>query len=223
MVSIGTQPTSLRDRFRRMLGSSRERAAARAELAAQSGRAPLPAPGGVEPGLPYLPPKRPRPITPPPPCQDSSASELEVRQSPAGIFTRLPPELRRAVLVAAFGERKIHVDLRRTQPILPWPDPKAAARSQTLHCRGHTPLSSHVYRNREAPFIPRWWSCVCHHDPCLWDRRLETMWPSPGLSCLSRGYQCIRGDAMACKKWETDEENRCCVGVMGWLLSCRQA
>ncbi|KAK4118616.1 hypothetical protein N657DRAFT_637897 [Parathielavia appendiculata] len=57
--------------------------------------------------LPFLPAQRPRPLTP-------AVSE----QSPAtlGTLARLPPELRRRTLTAAFGSRTLHLDMQFAPP-----------------------------------------------------------------------------------------------------------
>ncbi|KAF7531598.1 hypothetical protein G7054_g8750 [Neopestalotiopsis clavispora] len=60
------------------------------------------------PLLPLLPAER-RPITPPATLNSTATEDLVAA---LGNFARLPPELRRRVLVTAFGDRTLHLDLR---------------------------------------------------------------------------------------------------------------
>lgn len=234
---MNKQPISLRDRLRCMVGPSRDRAqstaSATAESTAQLARLELPAPGEVELGLPYLPSERPRPITPPAHrdfSHPSSADETrihvaETEHPPNSIFERVPPELRRVILVAAFGERKIHVDLRSTRPTRKSDE----SYRKDSHCQGRTPLAPDYRRNRPELFYgPHWWSCVCHCDapPWFWERKGYTpAWPPRTVSCMSGHNWCIKGEGSLCDAWEPDKTDpkRCFVGVMGWLLTCREA
>ncbi|KAF3002841.1 hypothetical protein E8E14_007605 [Neopestalotiopsis sp. 37M] len=85
------------------------------------------------PPLPLLPAGR-RPITPP------ATTAAEGLVAALGNFARLPPELRRRVLVTAFGDRTLHLDLRLAprgqQPIgSPWSE------DEYEHGCGWAPLS----------------------------------------------------------------------------------
>lgn len=47
-----------------------------------------------------------------PPATTATAATADNLVAALGTFALLPPELRRRVLVAAFGERTLHLDLR---------------------------------------------------------------------------------------------------------------
>jgi hypothetical protein len=119
-----------------------------------------------------LPSQRPRPITPSDarPCLPQSGSP----------FFFLPPEIRNEILLCAFGQRTLHMDLR------PYYNP-------ALHRHG---VKREVVRKLPKVYAPptnwKWQSSVCHHN-APWTPAQHPWW---------------------CK---------CSVGIMGWLLSCRQA
>lgn len=188
----------------------------------------------VEPPLPLLPRERRRPLTPTVmvfPDMDSTSnahmsSMLHVSRSP--IFMCLPPELRRSVLIEAFGERTLHLDLRLTHPLVDnvHNDPSDI---HGEHGCGKAPFSRYAARDYNAPKIWRWWSCECH----------RSLPPSKLLPCFKstkphyRGFRypkhdrCIRGEVNCCPFWSPDGRRYACsgctVGAMGWLLACRQA
>jgi hypothetical protein len=178
--------------------------------------------------LPFLPANRPRPLTPP-------ASQ----QSPAtlGTLARLPPELRRRILINAFGNRTLHLDLQFAHPR------RADAVDIALaelggagggHGLGAFPSSSYYLADGDAPRAWRWTSCVCH--------RLIPRGSRYEQHCLEKGYptyryphadQCLEGgnSYTYCWLWVPGEEwgtadygpGKCMIGAMGWLLACRQA
>lgn len=111
-------------------------------------------------------------------------------------FQRLPWELRRQIQIAAFGGRTVHMDLDFDSPALPGTD--------------HAGLcyESWIRRDRTVPFSWRWWSSVCHRNPAVegWEDECRTG----------------RGNA-TCFLWPGEIPGKCLLGVMGWLLTCRQA
>ncbi len=153
------------------------------------------------PPLPYLPAQRPRPLTPTKsPSQDLVAT--------LGTLATLPSELRRLVLIAAFGERTLRLDLRLCRP----------RRANCLHLlersvnKGHglgsAPLGDYAYPDYAAPPAWRWYGCVCHRvlPPSVCDAYV-----------YPHSDECLRGRAH-CEYWSWE----CHIGVMGWLLACRQ-
>lgn len=64
--------------------------------------------------LPFLPIQRPQELTPP----SSSGERAQSPLSNSGLFGILPYELRRKILVEAFGNRTLHVDLNYSHPLV---------------------------------------------------------------------------------------------------------
>ncbi|KDN71226.1 hypothetical protein CSUB01_08436 [Colletotrichum sublineola] len=87
----------------------------------------------LSPTRTLLPAQRPRPITSP---KITTAATVDALVAALGIFALLSLELRRCVLVAAFGERTIHLDVR------PAPRAHGVARK---HGREAAPPSRHSY------------------------------------------------------------------------------
>lgn len=171
------------------------------------------------PLLPLLPARRQRPITP----AATTAAATESLVAALGTFACLPPELRRRVLVAAFGDRTLHLGLRLA------PRDKRANGSVTSagkyeHGRGTAPLSStrlavvgwgvpgemmagkYVGSKIKSDW-PEWewcwYGCVCHRllpRGSAMERRIFTtrgrspyIWPHRD--------SCIRGEAELCEAW----------------------
>ena len=111
-------------------------------------------------------------------------------------FTRFPREVRDQIYIAAFGGRTLHLDLQWDQAILP---------DESCHLI-HVHHTEHVGRNRNARLIWVWSSSVCHRHPMAepWDDRCQS---GSSRELCNHFYP---GD-------------NCLLGVMGWLLSCRQA
>jgi len=146
-------------------------------------------------GLPVLPKKRKHLITP-----SSSCDNLTQSTTPNGaFFERLPRELRDQIYIAAFGDRTVHMDLR-FQYLRAWTAPRVPTHAQV------TDLGDR-YHNAEPGLA--WWSCVCHRHP------LGEPWADQCQIGSPRGM-C---DAFYPGEWP----GKCFLGVMGWLLSCRQA
>lgn len=181
-----------------------------------------------DPDLPYLP--------------DSSSSRVSLVDASANpatgtanatadslFFARLPPEIRHQILVAAFGGRTLHMDIRESPPMLPaaerppvtisekdmphgglgadldrygrWPREvlKAAVEARVI-----TPGGSGA-----APW--QWWSCVCHRS---WPRAV----PSPLWE-----DECVHGKSTFCSFYPGEAPGKCHIGCTGWLTTCRQA
>ena len=143
-------------------------------------------------GLPVLPPKRQRVLTP------SSSHENIIQNIPtqSPFFQRLPLELRRQIYIFAFGGRTVHMDLRFDYPQLPG-SPHAPSNVE------YTRLQDNTVR---AGWI--WWSSVCHRNPVL------------------EGWEdgCRTGSAnTTCFLYPGKMPEKCYLGVLGWLMACRQS
>lgn len=185
------------------------------------------------PPLPALPAERPRPLTPSPSHENLYQPAADATADSA-FFQMLPPEIRRQILLEAFGKRCVHMDLRFDHPELPLP-PGEAARENYSHCRHNVDWER---RYRQPPpawnldySMPKrwiWQSSVCHqrrpphgdvgpmvHDPyanpaedrCRYGDLKDDLFPKEDL----------------CQDWPGEKPSKCFIGVMGWLLSCRAA
>ncbi|KAG7149341.1 hypothetical protein HYQ46_001755 [Verticillium longisporum] len=158
------------------------------------------APGSANPA-PCVPPPLPvtrtnrRPLTP------LLAEDLAVAAIPTSpFFAVLPPDVRIEILVVAFCGLRLYVDLGRGAPNNSRP---------RRHCGRAPCLGITLKRDR----IWRWTDGTCHRLPTIW---LSDEWTPQDELMLPRRYCCIDGQAQCCGR-------ACFLGVMGWLLSCRQA
>ena len=144
-------------------------------------------------GLPVLPMKRQHILTPTP-----SHENLNIHHGTANgaFFRRLPFELRREIYLLAFGNRSVHMHLEYGY----------AEPTGTGHARRDR--DGKYALDRTVPPEWRWWSSVCHRNP------VEDAWLD----------QCRTGDNRArCYLFPGKKPDKCFLGVMGWLLTCRQA
>lgn len=134
----------------------------------------------------------------------------------SGFFQRLPPDVRRMILIAAWGDRTVHVDLRHGLPLVE----DARAHGNEAAARWHeTAVTSPEWR---------WYGCVCHQFA---PRRLRT---STIRSARQESFVyrpcldvCVlfqdNPSSPCCDRWAGEKPGKCRVGAMGWLRSCRQA
>ncbi|KAI2473137.1 hypothetical protein F4781DRAFT_427548 [Annulohypoxylon bovei var. microspora] len=159
--------------------------------------------------LPQLPVQRAFALTPSP-----SREHLLASSASSPFFRLLPMEVRRLVLIEAFGDRTVHVDFVFDHPVLYLSD--EGARRGGSHCG--IDVGSDYWRKRDTtkPKAWRWFSCVCHRD---------FEWCVRGEGLISEPYDdtCLAGTAGCCRGWPGVMPDKCFVGVMGWLLACRQA
>lgn len=147
----------------------------------------------------------------------------------SSFFQQLPPDIRRLILIEAFGDRIVHVDLQLLK--------NAGSLEAYDHFHGHVPdhgLQSWV---KWTPFsssaaLPspqwRWYGCVCHREPERLVRRHtitnKSLSPPWFDSCLrTKDTQDTAKSGRVCREWSGEEPLKCRVGAMGWLRTCRQA
>ncbi|KAJ3526415.1 hypothetical protein NM208_g11202 [Fusarium decemcellulare] len=171
-------------------------------------------PSTSQPEMPCLPNPRPHALTP-----SASTQDLTVPAQPSPLFDKLPPEIRRAILVVAFGDRTVHMDLILDHPLNPG-DPEKAARMPYSHRRPQTNYLVGV--DKSQPIRWQWRGCTCHRIPpdhCSFynDREMEVEEPGDDT--------CSSGSAVRCIEWTKRGKNPhwCWIGATGWLLACRQA
>ena len=111
-------------------------------------------------------------------------------------FERLPREVRDQIYIAAFGGRTLHMDRQWNRPLVPHES------SQFIHAN----LTNDMERDQNVRYEWAWWSSVCHRHPVAepWDDK-----------CTSGSSRKL------CNHFYPRDD--CFLGVMGWLLSCRQA
>ncbi|CAG9945079.1 unnamed protein product [Clonostachys rosea f. rosea IK726] len=158
-----------------------------------------------------------------------------------GGFFRLPPELRIKILVCAFGQRTLHMSLEYQHPLYV---PHERRQGYATHA-GIEKLAgfeeSHL--RTEIPKKWIWFGCVCHRFRPVADGNIPLSFGRVGLGAedidseyiLSARYEelwrgdldlgndlCLEGFGY-CDKWEGSWPEKCHIGIMGWLLTCKQA
>ncbi|KAJ1329830.1 hypothetical protein MN608_06566 [Microdochium nivale] len=167
-------------------------------------------PPRLAPPPPLLPVERPHPVTPAEASTPAPVHNL-------GVFARLPAELRQQILVAAFGRRELHLDLR----LVPrrW-RPLHSRQGDSAHGRGSAPWSGNTPKtNPQDEREWRWYGCVCHRQP-----------PWRGARTFSWLHEdhCLEGEANLCAVHPPPpgKPRGTCdyiIGVLGWLCTSRQA
>ncbi|SPO06989.1 uncharacterized protein DNG_09683 [Cephalotrichum gorgonifer] len=154
---------------------------------------------------PYLPAPHAPLLTP----RSSSRQE----QSP---FFRLPLDLRYLILRDAFGGRTIHVDFRFRPPLY---TSDTGGGLKAYH-GGYPPLVT-VDTRLDRPTKPhgagawRWYSCVCH-------RNVPPGMRGSAFEFSASWDKCLSGAGFHCHSWPGTLPNKCMLGMMGFLLTCKQ-
>lgn len=170
----------------------------------------------LPPALPSLPDERPRPLTATP-CSPAATSR-------SSLFQLVPPEIRRAILIEAFGERTLHFDVRLEHPprkIRGNGENEMDKRTQS-HANVH--LLSRSLRDRKQPREWTWWSSVCHHN-FPW-RHFHLSPPSDRCFVDPARDSCrspFRVHDHLCEYYSGTIPTKCLIGALPWLLTCRQA
>ncbi|KFY37033.1 hypothetical protein V494_04900 [Pseudogymnoascus sp. VKM F-4513 (FW-928)] len=173
--------------------------------------------------LPLLPADRPSILTP------STSSEHLVSFDNYGLFGRLPYEIRRNILIEVFGGRRLHMDLEFEHPFVQSSEPQTEIR----HCG----IRENQKRDESIPKGWLWHGSVCHR-PTEWSTEEENrfghiIYPrfkrrEVELNPKTRPGEdvCHKGIANLSECGPLEGEGRysnCFIGIMGWLLTCRQA
>jgi hypothetical protein len=164
---------------------------------------------------PILPTPR-RPLTPAPQNPLSSF----------GLFAILPLEIRQQILLDAFGSQTLHMDLAFRRPFAAQPPADSTGPSEPharIYC-SYTYFDNpqgfrRIQVDKSQPKAWRWFGCVCHHYPPGRRGPLGKMAPE-AVDLSSDG--CVLGNT-ECGDWPGTWPRRCFLGIMGWLLACRQA
>lgn len=173
--------------------------------------------------LPILPNPRPRALTPSlTPGEDGISSSAPIPLYQKSCFwLKVPPNIRRDILRLAFGDTRLHIYLHYHYRNAP-PDP-----GSKYHCRLVTEPES--WGNKRFPVTDQsqaegwqWRGSRCHRYPPNMAKDPGPM-THRGLKGPWDDYCCNGGDPDICEAWRDEEGSSACnIGVMGWLLSCRQ-
>ncbi|OJJ42542.1 hypothetical protein ASPZODRAFT_29093 [Penicilliopsis zonata CBS 506.65] len=170
--------------------------------------------------LPLLPAQRPHCLTPSASSEDLTSYYL----FNYGSFGCLPPEIRREILILAFGARTIHVDLSFGYPLirenkLKRPGNHLAPRRTDKDT--HYGIGSDLVTNNLMPRRWQWLSCVCHRSP-------PTLPEGCKATPLPYDDECLRATSCSYTLEDGTRKKRenldsCFIGVLGWLLACHMA
>ena len=176
---------------------------------------------------PILPSTPRRPLTP-----TSEDASYDTALAKFGLFARLPYEVRRQILMEAFGNQTLHMDLAFRRPFSMPPAEKLLSNVQKgIPGQPHAQIyCSHTYFedskmfwkisvDKSEPEIWRWFGCICHRSLAPSRQALGVMTPE-AMDLSADG--CLLGKT-ECTEWPGIWPERCFIGVMGWLLSCRHA
>jgi hypothetical protein len=187
--------------------------------------------------LPRLPKTRRRALTPPGfRDNDSLDGPPYARFQESCAFLRLPPNIRVDILRLAFGDGRLHMNLSYG-----YPDKSHQCIANHAGIANKDSLRFPRQKERSLdtaqPKSWTWWSSVCHRLAPDETGTNSGVTSRPGQVPMTRGGlsgpwadRCREGDAAQCLTWRAreggeggeDASSACYVGIMGWLLSCRQ-
>lgn len=165
-----------------------------------------------DPPPPCLPQNRPRVLTPSASQESLSAAAISATASSA-FFQKFPFEIRNKILRHAFGNKTMDMSVSLGYPLRPLPKRK---RNQT---RRHAGIRAFFLKprwrtSRTNRKVWEWFSGVCGHcPPTVMNMYMDE------TNCDGDSLPGVRS---CCETWE-NKPTFGYIGVMGWLLSCRQA
>ncbi|KAM3496988.1 hypothetical protein MY10362_009642 [Beauveria mimosiformis] len=178
--------------------------------------------GFVHDGPPTLPKKRRYALTPTSSATDLSLPPQQHATANSPLFQKLPAEIRIQILTAAFGQRTLHMDL-----LLSHPPCRSRPNAHDRAVLGHAGLFIEPSRAGDGKFYPvldttarqawLWYGSVCHRNPPGMDLNGHKVQP-----CQDQCRSGVTPDN-ACGIWPGVGPEKCQIGAMGWLQSCRQA
>ncbi|KAF5544801.1 hypothetical protein FPHYL_10937 [Fusarium phyllophilum] len=136
-------------------------------------------------------------------------------------YYKLPPDIRRFILILAFGNRRLHMDFSYDYPDM------TSDLIQPLDKNHCGIIMENMYGDKlrvvddTKPRSWIWWGSVCHRLPP--DLDLSRTGPmTHGGPDGPWADTCRVGEARHCDSWPGSFPAKCRVGAKGWLLSCRQ-
>lgn len=158
--------------------------------------------------FPALPSERRRVLTPPASHETSTGAAV----AKSAFFQRLPVDVRRCILIEAFGHRTVHMHLAFDHPMVPLTEREM----RELGDDGRR-LRSPLKRDPKRPKTWQWFGCVCHRDPMY-------IVTQPDFASEPWMDECVDvPSSNDYPKWSLPMPPKRSLGVMGWLLTCRQA
>ncbi|KAL7946160.1 hypothetical protein V8C42DRAFT_322638 [Trichoderma barbatum] len=149
----------------------------------------------------------------------------------SAFFTKLPVEIRRKILIEAFGGQTVHMDLIYDHPPQPVEDQSEDAQSKggQMYDRAHGNFNinfqgkatcniRNLRLDDSRPKEWAWRSSVCHRNLPAYCRPGQEV--QPGEDCCRFGQSPWH---RTCLVWPGEFPTKCLIGAMGWLRSCRQA
>ncbi|KAI9150585.1 DNA-directed RNA polymerase II subunit RPB1 [Paramyrothecium foliicola] len=169
--------------------------------------------------LPKLPDPRPRALTPPGFREDDSRGPPHALFQESAAYFKLPPNIRSDIIQLVFRERRLHMHLSYDHPDASHrPDPLSHCHIANRHSRIFLQKKNRLVHTTE-PKAWRWWGSACHRiAPDASDGPMTRDGPvGPWVD------DCREGGAAHCpRKGDAVYASACRIGIMGWLLSCRQ-
>ncbi|KAL4941576.1 hypothetical protein BDV06DRAFT_178101 [Aspergillus oleicola] len=148
------------------------------------------------------------------PCPPLSAKPcLPSATAKSALFQHIPPEIRRIILIQAFGRRVIHFDLRL---MFPQNEPREAL---AIHCPCVGDPSISLGRDTSKPLQWEWCVTICQRE------RLET-------NCIPTEHDFFDKWKRYSTPWLSRPQHlpvpghipsECLIGALGWIQTCRQA
>lgn len=187
-------------------------------------------------GDPYLPSPRPRALTLTPTSPVDTHEQAHVATQKSRFFA-LPREIRDEVYMHLFGNRNVHIAYRRSQGILVFktkspPDEEKVSRwgsTWGLNWGGKQAKDDDEQEDGKKDKDQTWDELERTETPEIWEmmhcicrRHGEGGgWWEDYRGCVNgnSSVQHVGGQGTTCD----DGNCECFLGVMGWLLSCRQA
>ncbi|CAH0050931.1 unnamed protein product, partial [Clonostachys solani] len=148
-----------------------------------------------------------------------NASQLKPKDK---FFGWLPPEIRRRILVCAFGERTVHIDLSYTLITRPYQAGYVGVSAARTHA-GLLPRSDY-HQMYDGEWQWQWYGCVCHRSgPEEMTLSLGRFRSSPGIDRRRFTWTaCLEGGGV-CQAWPGNQPDKCRLECLGWLLTSKQA
>ncbi|WEW60122.1 hypothetical protein PRK78_005607 [Emydomyces testavorans] len=130
-----------------------------------------------------------------------------------GLFQLLPYEIRREILMYAFGNRTVHMDIRYDHPVMPLDKRILDPDLKSYHVLLPPQRQQRRLLEKRKPKKWQWQSSICH-------RKGHSGGPMFDIPFYD---QCHDGENVWCGFWRDERETSCFIGIMGWLVSCRRA
>ncbi|VUC28181.1 unnamed protein product [Clonostachys rosea] len=140
-------------------------------------------------------------------------------------FGCLPPEIRRRILIYAFGERTVHIDISYIPINEPDETDSMGASAANRHAGLVRRRDNYWDKDPEWAMHWQWYGCVCHRsgpeEMTLSLGRFRTSLIRD-FKCRLAHIACLNGDGV-CHAWPGEQPGKCLVGCLGWLLTSKQA